>query len=137
MSYGRYQKNRPLLYHTRYPILWWVKKWAYVRFILRELTSVAVAFYVVVLLLFVNSVSQGPESFAAFNVWLRSPLSVGLHGIAIVAVLYHSITWFNLAPKALVIRVGKKSIPGRVILITHYAMWAIVSTGLYWLITTT
>ena len=39
-----------MLYHTRYPILWWVKKWAYVRFILRELTSLAVAFFCAVLL---------------------------------------------------------------------------------------
>ncbi len=124
------------MYHKKPPLLWWVKKWAYVRFILRELTSLGVAFYVVVLLTYVNAVSQGPEAFAVFSDWLKSPLSLGLHGIAFIFVLFHSITWFNLAPKAMVVHLGKKRIPGRIILIMNYSMWFVVTAGFFWLLTT-
>ncbi len=136
MTYGRYKKYRPWLYEPRFPILWWVKKWAYFRFILREMTSLAVAFYVVIFLLYVNAVSDGPEAFASYTEWLRSPLSVGLNGIALVGLVFHSITWFNLAPKAMVLHIGQKKVSGSVILFMNYMMWVVVSVGLVWLLTT-
>ena len=136
MTYGRYKKYRPWLYEPRFPILWWVKKWAYTRFILREMTSLAVAFFVVIFLLYVNAVSDGPEAFASYTEWLRSPLSVGLNGIALVGLVFHSITWFNLAPKAMVLHIGQKKVSGSVILFMNYMMWVVVSVGLVWLLTT-
>ena len=136
MSYGRYKKYHPLLYRPRHPILWWVKKWAYTRFILREMTSLAVMFYAIVLVLYVNAVAKGPEAFAAFSEWLASPLSITLHSVAFCFAVFHSYTWFNLAPKAIVIRVGKKKIPGSAIMAANYAMWAAVSVALYWVFTT-
>lgn len=137
MTYGRYKKYRPWLYRPRYPILWWVKKWAYFRFILRELTSLAVAFYAVVFLLYVNAVSEGPEAFASYTEWLRSPISIGLHAVAFLFLVFHSVTWFNLAPKAMVVRIGGRKMSGLVILAMNYVMWAVVTVGLYWLVTTT
>ncbi len=137
MTYGRYKKYRPWLYRPRYPILWWVKKWAYFRFILRELTSLAVAFYAVVFLLYVNAVSRGPEAFASYTEWLRSPISIGLHAVAFLFLVFHSVTWFNLAPKAMVVRIGERKMSGLVILVMNYVMWAVVTVGLYWLVTTT
>lgn len=136
MTYGRYKRYRPWLYQPRNPILWWVKKWAYIRFILRELTSLAVAFYVVVFLLYVNAVSEGPEAFIAYTEWLKSPLSIGLHAVAFLFLVFHSISWFNLAPRAMVIHVGRKKVSGAVILSMNYVMWAVVSVGLVWLLTT-
>ena len=136
MPYGRYKKYYPWLYRTKSPILWWIKKWAYVRFILRELTSMGVAFYAVTLLLYVNSIAEGPEAFAAYTEWLQSPLSIGLHMVALALVVFHSVTWFNLAPKAMVIRVGKIKVPAAAVLAGNYALWATVTAGLYWLITT-
>ena len=136
VSYGRYKKYHPWLYQPRHPILWWIKKWAYVRFILREMTSLAVMFYAVVLVLYVNAVSKGPEAFAAFSEWLASPLSISLHPVAFLFAVFHSYTWFNLAPKAMVVRVGTKKVPESVILGANYAMWAGVSIVLFWILTT-
>ena len=48
------------------------------RFILRELTSMFVAFYAIVLLLHVRSLALGPEAYDAFQAWLASPLSLVL-----------------------------------------------------------
>ncbi len=132
--YPRYRPYRPKLYRERMPIFWWVHKGVHVRFILRELTSVFVAGYVVVLLLLVRAVKQGPDAYAAFLDGLRSPAALMLHGLAFVMLLYHSITWFNLAPKAMVVQVGEKRVPGAVIAGMNYAAWIVFSALLAWII---
>jgi len=99
------------------------------------MTSLAVAFYVVVLLLYVNAVSDGLVAFEAYMDWLKSPLSIGLHVFAFFLLIFHSVTWFNLAPRAMVIHVGQKKVPGSVILFMNYMMWAVVSVGFIWLLT--
>jgi len=132
--YPIYYKGHPRLYVKRKPIFWWLKKWVYTRFILRELTSVAVAFYIIVLLLQIRAINQGPEAYANFQAWLKTPFSIVLHSIAFIFVIYHSITWFNLAPKAMVIHLGKNKVPGYVITGMNYAAWIIFSIGLAWIL---
>jgi fumarate reductase subunit C len=49
-------------------------------------------------------------------------------------VVFHAITWFNLAPKAMVIRLRGQRVPGRWIVIGNLAAWALVSGLVAWLI---
>lgn len=130
----RYRKYHPKRYHKRVPIFWWVHKWVHMRFILRELTSVCVAFYCIVLLIHVRSLALGPEAYAAFQAWLASPLAVALHAVAFVMVLFHSVTWFNLAPKAMVVRVGERRLPGWLIAGANFGAWGVVSVVLAWIL---
>jgi len=116
------------------PIFWWVRKWVHARFVLRELTSLSVAFYALVLLFHIRALSQGPEAYASFSAWLRTPGFIVLHAIAFLFVIFHSVTWFNLAQKALVIRVGKTRIPGSVIVGVNYFAWAVFSLAMAWMI---
>lgn len=132
----RYRKYHPRLYHTRMPIFWWVHRWAHIRFITRELTSVFVAFYALVLLLQLRALTQGPAAYEAFIAWLQTPLALALHTVAFLMVLFHTITWFNLAPKAMVIEVGAKPVPGAVIAGMNYLAWVVVSAVLGWLMLT-
>ena len=132
--YPRYRKYRPKVYRERMPIFWWIRKWPHTRFILRELTSVFVAFYVIVLLLHVRSLSAGPEAYADFMAWLQTPLALALHTVALAMVLYHSVTWFSLAPKAMVVRVGHTRIPGWAIAGANFAAWGVFTAVLAWII---
>ena len=122
------------LYTKRVPILWWMNRWVDIRFIIRELTSVFVAGYAVVFLFYIRSVLQGPEAFARLSERLASPMCIALHAFALVALLYHSITWFNLAPKAMVVKVGENRIPNVVIVVMNYAGWAAISIVIFWLV---
>ncbi len=133
----RYRKYYPRLYRKRVPIFWWVHRWVHMRFILRELTSVFVAFYAIVLLLHVRSLAVGPEAYDAFQAWLASPLALVLHAVAFVMVLFHSITWFNLAPKAMVVRLGERRLPGWMIAGANYAAWGVFSVVLAWILLST
>lgn len=130
----RYTLHHPKWYRTRMPIFWWVHKWIHFRFILRELTSVSVAFSALVLLGYVRAVNLGPEAYANFLDRLKTPVSIVLHAVAFVFVLFHSITWFNLAPKALVIRVGSRRIAGVVVAALNYVAWGIISVAIVWIL---
>ena len=114
---------------------WWWKPGAYRAYTLRELTGVAVLIYGAVLFFGLLSLSRGPESWAAFLQFLRSPVSVLLHLALLVAVLYHVKTWFEILPKTQpkIIVDGKLVTPET---ITSYATWAAAACSLVLLLCT-
>jgi len=129
-----YTKHHPRWHRVRMPIFWWVHKWVHMKFILRELTSVAVALYALVLLFQIRALTQGSEAYANFLAWLKTPGAIVLHAIAFLFAILHSVTWFNLSPRALVVRIGKKRIPDAVIAASNYVAWVIFSAALAWII---
>src|SRR6266853_720107 len=102
----------PRTYRVRVSTYWWLARWRYFRFILREASSVFVAWIVVVTLLGIRALSRGPADYAEFENWLRGPLMLTLNIISFFFVLFHAVTWFNLTPKAMVVRVRGKRLPG-------------------------
>ena len=106
---------------------WWLKRKSYILFMIRELTSVFVAGYCIFLLLFVYKLTEGADAYANFIDALKYPSSVALHLITLVFVLYHTITWFNLTPKILVLYRGEDRIPQGLVAGIFYAGWLVVS----------
>jgi fumarate reductase subunit C len=124
----------PKSYHTRVSTYWWLKRWAYLKFILRETSSVFVAWFVVVTLLQVRAITRGPAEYAASQQWLRSPFILTLNVVSFLFVLFHAITWFNLAPKAMAVRVGGKRLPNLAISVPNYVAWVAISMGVAWVL---
>jgi len=77
---------------------------SYALFILRELTSVFVGLFAVGLLWHLRVLMEGPEAYAYFLAQLRRPIFVALNSVVLLFILFHTIGWFNLAPKAMVVR---------------------------------
>lgn len=123
----RYTLYHPRWYRRRVSVWWWLQNRAYAGFVLRELTSVFVAFFAAVSLWQLTALAQGPEAYARFLARLGTPLFVALHGVVLLFVLFHSITWFNLAPKALVVRLSGKRVPDWVVVGLNYAAWVVLS----------
>ena len=71
--------------------------------------------------------SQGQVAYEDLLKALRSPMSIVFHLVALAFSIYHSVTWFNLTPKALPIQIGERFVPDRVIIGAHYLGWAVVS----------
>src|SRR2546422_10440487 len=57
-----YTEYHPRWYRRQVSARWWTGSWAYLRFMLRELSSVFVAYFVVVTLLQIRALNHGPES---------------------------------------------------------------------------
>jgi fumarate reductase subunit C len=113
---------------------WWLERRSYLAFILRELSSVFVAWFVVFLLLLVHAVSQGELSYLQFLTWAGSPVVLLLNLVSLLFVVFHAVTWFNLAPQAMAVRLRGKPVPGTWIAASNYAVWALVSAVLAWLL---
>src|SRR5215470_2413365 len=129
-----YTLYRPKWYRKRVSTYWWAQQWRSFQFILRELSSIAVGYFVAVLLWLLWSLSQGPESYAAFQDWMKMPLLIVFNIIALLFILYHTITWFNLAPKAMPVRMGGKRLPEWMIAAPNYVVWLVISAVVAWLI---
>ena len=130
-----YKIYHPKWHRERTPIFWWLKRFSYVKFISRELTSLAVAYTAILLLLQIWVVSRGAAAYERFLALLASPLALAFHALILLALLFHTITWLNLAPKALVFHLRGRRLPDTAIVAVHYAAW-LAATGLvaWWLL---
>lgn len=122
-----YTPFHPRWYRRRVSVWWWLQKGSYAFFVLRELTSVFVSFVALVTLWQVRALARGPEAYAQALARLRAPLFVAGHVLALAFVLFHSITWFNLAPKAMVVRLGGRRVPDWAVAALNYAACAVLS----------
>lgn len=130
----QYTLYHPKWHRARIPIFWWLRTLAYTKFITRELTSLFVGYSAVLLLVQIWMLTRGEETYERFVSWLQSPPMVIFHSLVLLAVLFHTITWFNLAPKALVMRLGGRRIPDAVVLMAHYAAWLVATGVVVWLL---
>lgn len=115
-------------------IFWFLKRKPYLLFIIRELTSIFVAAYAVILLFQLNALRQGAEAWEALIAANSTSFSIVLHLIIFGFVLFHTITWIKLAPSAMVVKIGKKKIPGSAIIAGNFLMWIVLSIGIAWMI---
>ena len=122
----------PKWYRHPVSVWWWLESWPYTRFVLRELTSLPVAYFAVVLLWQLRSLSGGPESYARFLECMRSPVLIVISTLALAGVLFHALTWFHLAPKAIVVRLGGRRIPDVLIVLGNYLGWILLSAIVFW-----
>jgi fumarate reductase subunit C len=113
---------------------WWVERRRYVIFILRELSSVFVAWFVVYFLLLVRAVSQGDSAYQEFLRWSGRPVVVLVNLVTLFFVVFHAITWFNLAPQAMVVHLRARRVPGPWIAVSNYLAWAVSSALVSWLL---
>ena len=123
---------RPGLYYPKLPATWWLKRPGYVRFMLREVTSVFVAIFVVELLVIVHKIGQGPQAFADMMARLRSTGCIVFHVVALAFVVYHTITWFQATGVVQVVRLGERQVPPWLVAGSSFALWAVVSVVLLW-----
>ena len=117
-------------YQPRQSPPWWMAIPVYRWYMIREGTAVFVALYSCVLLFGLFCLSQGE---AAYNDWvlaLRSPYFVCFHALALVSALYHAYTWFKLAPKIMVLRVGDWRLGETAMLVGQWVGFILVTLAL-------
>jgi fumarate reductase subunit C len=127
-----YTEYHPKWFRRRTSTYWWMRDWRYLKFILRELSCLAVAWFVVEMLMLLSCLSAGEGSYAEFQALMRRPLMIALNAVALALALYHTITWFNLAPRAMPVRFGGKRLPDWMVAAPNYAAWVAVSGVIAW-----
>jgi fumarate reductase subunit C len=122
-----YTPYHPKWHRRRVSVWWWLKSGSYAFFVLRELTSIFVALAAFLLLGLVVSVARGPGAWAAFLAALGHPVAVAASAVALALVLFHAVTWFHLAPKAMAFDVAGRPVPDRLVVALNYVAWLVAS----------
>ena len=118
-------------YHREEPTVRWIFAHPrYLRYMAREASCLFIGAYTLLLVVGIYRLSEGRVAYEAFLEALKSPLSIAFHMLALGFAIYHSITWFNLTPKALPVQIGEEFAPDWVITGAHYVIWVLLSLGI-------
>lgn len=133
------------LYHRSIPVWWWVRKRSYFVFVMRELSSLFVAWFVVYLLLLLHAVSRSDAAYQDFLDGADAPWVVAINVLGLVFLTLHTITWFHLTPKAMVLRLPPlppvparlrgRQVPAWLILLSQYVGFVVVSAAIVLVVT--
>ena len=102
----------------------------YLRYMTREFSCLFIGAWTLMLVCAIARLSEGPEAWARFLDGLKSPLIVAFHVVALAFAAYHSVTWFQLTPKALPLQLGENFLPDGVIAGAHFAAWGLLSVAI-------
>ncbi|HEY8474923.1 MAG TPA: hypothetical protein VIL37_20190 [Natronosporangium sp.] len=134
MSTGQEDFLAVRLYRQPVSRLWWLRRPTYLLFILRELSSVFVAWFVAYLLVLVYAIGDGESSYQRFLDRSANPVVIAVNAVAFGFVVLHAITFFQAAPTTTVVRLRGKRLPSAALAAPIFAAWAIVSAFLIWLV---
>ena len=123
------------LYRRPVSTWWWTRKRSYFVFVMRELSSIFVAWFVAYLVLFLYAVGQDAAAYRRFLDWASSPWVTALNVVGLAFVLLHTVTWFNLTPQAMAVRVMGQKVPAFHIIAGQYTGLVVVSGFVLWLVT--
>jgi len=121
-------------YQRRIGVFWWVHKRSYFLFVMRELSSLFVAWLVLFLLLFVEAVFEGEDAYRAFLERASSGPLLVLNVIAFAFLVLHTVTWFGVTPQAMDLRLRGRKVPTVAVLGAQYVALAVVSAFVFWLV---
>ncbi len=114
---------------------WWTRKRSYLVFVMRELSSIFVAWFVGYLLALVAAVGRGAAAYQDFLDWATTPWVVVLNVVGALFLLLHVVTWFSLTPQAMDVRIRGQKAPAALIVASQYVGLAVVSAFVLWLVT--
>lgn len=123
------------IYRPRVSTWWWTRKRSYFVFVMRELSSIFIAWFVVYLVLLVYAVGEGEAAYERFLDWAASPWVTALNAVALGFVLLHTVTWFALTPQAMAVRLAGQKVPAFHIIAGQYTGLVVVSGFVFWLVT--
>lgn len=126
--------SEDLTYRRPISTWWWLRKRSYFLFVMRELSSLFVAWLVLFLLLFVEAVFEGEDAYRAFLERASSGPLLVLNVIAFAFLVLHTVTWFGVTPQAMDLRLRGRKVPTVAVLGAQYVALAVVSAFVFWLV---
>jgi fumarate reductase subunit C len=115
---------RPAVYPWRQPAGWWLKNRHYFLYMIRELTAVFAALWVVLFMLQLPKIAAGLDARAEWLNDIQSPGWVVFSLASLLFVLYHGWTFFTATGTIVYVRLGKNPTPPGLINGFMFIAWA-------------
>jgi fumarate reductase subunit C len=125
--HGQQTAGRPVGYPWHQPSGWWLKNNRYIMYMIRELTAVFAALWVVI---FLAQIAMNGRDVAKWQASLSAATSPGwlvFSVIAFIFVMYHAWTAFTATSTLMYIRVGKAPIPPGTVNGSMFIAWLVAT----------
>ena len=107
---------------------WWRRDPFFMRYMVREATALAVLAYAIVLTVGVVRLAQGEAAWSGWLAALRTPASLLLHALLLIAMVVHAKSWFEIMPKTMpMIFIGGRRLAARTITLAGWAATLLAS----------
>lgn len=113
---------------------WWLSQPRYVRYMMREVSAAFIGIYALILIIGVHRLSQGEIAYASFMASTKGPAGLLFAAAAMLFAVYHTLTWFQVTPKAMALTLSGKRVPGGVIVAAHWLGFAVASAAVWLLV---
>jgi fumarate reductase subunit C len=123
----QYRQFQPKAYLPEMRAYWYFDRWPYLKFMLREASSVFVAWFAVAMLLQLKALISGPTAYANFQQWMATPVVFIVNVITLVFVCFHAITWFMLVPRVMAREVLRRPTPELMAAAPNFGIWLVAS----------
>jgi len=115
--------DRPLrAYPFRQPFNWWLKRRGYFLYMIRELTSVPIAVWWLLFLVELARLRDGSGGYRPLEGWF-----VAVSVVCLVAAVWHSYTFLNLAGLIMRVPLGDRTVQPRVIVSAAFGGFALIT----------
>lgn len=121
---------RQFQYKAYQPVMspyWYFDRWPYLKFMLREMSSIFVGWFAVVILLQLNALVSGPTAYANFQHWMATPPVFIVNILSFVFICFHAITWFMLVPRVVARQVLQRPSPDVLSAAPYFGIWLVAS----------
>jgi|SRR6185437_1435584 len=109
------------------PPYWYVEKWHYLEFVLREASCLFVGYFAAIMLLEIRCIEHGMGSYAHFQALMSSPIFLIVNALALIFICFHAVTWFMLVPRVFARQVLGYAIPDPIAAAPNFGLWVAVS----------
>jgi fumarate reductase subunit C len=122
--HGQETTGAPVGYPWRQPAGWWLKNNHYIMYMIRELTAVFAALWVV---LFLAQIAANGKNAQAWAASMSSPSWLVFSVVAFIFVMYHAWTAFTATSTLMYMRMGKAPVPAGTINGSMFIAWLVAS----------
>ena len=112
---------------------WWRQLAFYRCYMLREGTAIPALWFSLELVCGLYALKSGPDGWDQFVRLLQHPAMLLLNLLTLAAALFHSKTWFELAPKAAIVIVHGEKLRPQPIIIALWIVTLLVTLAVLWL----
>jgi fumarate reductase subunit C len=117
-------------YPYRQSRLWWLGNRRYLLYMVRELTAIPIAIWMVLFLVEIAAVRGGARGYQP----LGGPAWVVFSLFCLVLALYHSVSFLRLAGQFMRIPLGERNVPAGVIVAGAFSGFVVVSVAVGFLL---
>jgi fumarate reductase subunit C len=107
--------------------LWYLDRWPYLKFVIRETSSIFVVWFVIVMLFQIRAIATGEHAYAHFQAWMANPIVMIINVVAFVSIVFHAVTWFMLVPRVFIRHAMGNILPDFMIAAPNYGAWFVAS----------